>query len=119
MIFRLCLVVLALFSARCNSEIDTVNGCAPRDYKLEAENVFAKLDESVDPCENFYLFACGGFINDSIIPDDESSINVETFLEEQLNTELSEILNSSVANGDITPIVYSKKLYHACMNQGS
>lgn len=113
------LAVFASIFARCESEIETVDVCATEAYKLEAENVLAKLDEAIDPCEDFYLFACGSFINQTTIPDDKTTFDVTTFLEDRLNKELSEILNTSVKSEDIKPIVYSKRLYHACMNEGS
>jgi len=104
---------------RCESEIENDDECTSKAYKLEAENVLAKLDEGVDPCEDFYLFACGRFINETVIPNDKTTFDVTTIIEDRLNKELSEILNSSVTSEDIQPIVYSKKLFQACMNEGS
>lgn len=33
------------------------------------------MDETVDPCDNFYQFACGGWIKTHPIPDDKSSVS--------------------------------------------
>jgi predicted metalloendopeptidase len=33
------------------------------------------MDETVDPCDNFFLFSCGSFLSDVRIPDDQSKID--------------------------------------------
>ena len=31
------------------------------------------MDQTVDPCDDFYKFTCGGFEEKVVIPDDKSS----------------------------------------------
>lgn len=112
----LIVAVLIIFYVRCESENSDV--CATRACEREAENILAKLDESVDPCDDFYLFACGSFLNITQIPDDKTSVDVTTQLEDTLIDQLSEVLNSSISNEDIHAIVCSKKLYKACLDEG-
>ncbi|KAK9869343.1 hypothetical protein WA026_003100 [Henosepilachna vigintioctopunctata] len=40
-----------------------------------ASEIMDRLNESVDPCEDFYSFACGGYIEKTRIPDDLQHIN--------------------------------------------
>lgn len=113
---RHCVAILVVTFARCESENSDV--CSSAICELEAENVLAKLDETVDPCEDFYRFACGGFLNATTIPDDKTSMESFSILDDKLREQLNEILNSSITSDDIAPFANSKKLFKACLNEG-
>lgn len=107
---------MAVTTVRCESENGNV--CSSPVCESEAESVLAKLDETVDPCEDFYRFACGSFLNSTAIPDDKTSVEAFTLLDDRLKEQLNEVLNSSITGDDIGPFVNSKKLYKACLNEG-
>lgn len=114
--FRICVFVVAVTMMRCDCENGDV--CSSPVCESEAESVLAKLDETVDPCEDFYRFACGRFLNSTAIPDDKTSVEAFTLLDDKLKEQLKEVLNSSITGDDIGPFVNSKKLYKACLNEG-
>lgn len=103
---------------RCESEIEADDVCSTSECELEAGNVQAKLDESIDPCDDFYFFACGNFINQTTIPEDKTALNSFSILEEKLKQQLSEALSGLVTADDKVPFANCKKLYSACMNEG-
>lgn len=120
----LLVTILTLSFGAADDEIENENQtldnetCTSEICELESQSVRSKLDDSIDPCDDFYQFACGGFINNSVIPDDKSQIDVSTILEQTLKEQLNEILNGTISNDDIHPFVCSKKLYQACLNEG-
>lgn len=44
-----------------------------------ASTVLKYLDEDVDPCDNFYEFACGNYLRDTVIPEDKVIVFVNLF----------------------------------------
>lgn len=45
-----------------------------------ANSILDKVDLDVDPCEDFYSFACGNFIKNTAIPEDKSIISSFTIV---------------------------------------
>merc|ERR1711936_1103337 len=38
-----------------------------------AADLINQMDQTADPCSNFYQFACGGFVAEAVIPDHQTS----------------------------------------------
>lgn len=49
--------------------------CLSRDCVVVAAEIIQSADFTVDPCQDFYQFACGGWIRSNPIPDGKSSWN--------------------------------------------
>jgi putative endopeptidase len=75
-------------------------------------------DTSVDPCSNFYQYACGGWLKQNPIPADESSYGRGTELEEQNRLVLKAILEKAAAGGSARSADEQKigDFYATCMD---
>src|SRR4051794_19784968 len=86
------------------------------DVGLEA----AWLDTTIDPCTDFYGYACGGFDKTVQIPSDEATWGATEILEKRNEDLLRDILEKSAKDPGADPV--KKKIgdwYQACMDEES
>jgi len=50
------------------------SGMSPQERSELANLIRATLNKSANPCDDFYEFACGGWISNQTIPDDHNSV---------------------------------------------
>lgn len=82
-----------------------------------AANVLEFLDESTDPCDNFYEFACGNFLKKTQIPPGKTEINTFTVISDLINDQLKTILNEPPHRNESKTVNLAKNYYQSCMNQ--
>ncbi|CAG9827195.1 unnamed protein product [Diabrotica balteata] len=82
-----------------------------------ASRVLEYMDESVDPCDDFYQFTCGNFIKKTNIPDDKSSVTSFTLIGDELQEQLRTMIEEPIQEDEPKPFKLTKKLYKACMNK--
>ncbi|KAG5681750.1 hypothetical protein PVAND_011159 [Polypedilum vanderplanki] len=76
----------------------------------------SKMNFSVDPCDDFYEFACGRFIKNTIIPDDAGSVNTINMIEGRVLGQLHTLLNNEIHKDELRPFKMVKQMYKQCMN---
>lgn len=53
-----------------------------------ASAIINAMDTSVDPCQDFYRFSCGNWVDNQVIPDDRTSVSIFSILQDDLNNKL-------------------------------
>ncbi|TMS35769.1 hypothetical protein L596_003092 [Steinernema carpocapsae] len=81
--------------------------------------ILSSMNSSVDPCTDFYEYACGNWIKQHPIPDDAPSVSNFENLGQDLEFALKELLEEKhVDSADYgTAVLKAKHFYQLCLNE--
>ena len=73
--------------------------CTSKECVLAAANLLKDMDTSVDPCQNFYRYSCGGYIKKNPIPQESPSLSVIGSMQTATHFQLSQSLQYESGDG--------------------
>lgn len=75
------------------------------------------MDRTIDPCDNFFSFACGGFVKNSFIPEDEFAVSQYGNLNKKIQNQLITEMKKGPQPTDLEAFKKIKKFYANCINE--
>lgn len=88
------------------------------DYKEQQQSLCAcRIDVSAHPCDDFYDFACGSFIQDTFTPDERVAVDTSTKLRDVIDAQLYTLLMDANDDGAKASLKLSKKLFNSCLGE--
>jgi predicted metalloendopeptidase len=82
-----------------------------------ASSILKSMDPEVEPCDDFYKFACGQFVKNTVIPDEKSTVNGFSIVTDKLQEQLRTVIEEPISEQDRKPFRLVKNLFRACMNK--
>lgn len=95
-----------------DSKLCVTHGCIKA-----AARVLDSLDTSIDPCDNFYEFACGKYLKETFIPDDRVTVDGFSEVRDKVQEQLRVIINEEEQPNESKPFLLAKRLNKACLNK--
>ncbi|XP_075461001.1 membrane metallo-endopeptidase-like 1 isoform X3 [Ascaphus truei] len=95
-----------------NSEsVCTTTGCV-----TAAARIIQNMDPTIEPCSDFYQYACGGWLNKHVIPETSSRYSIFDILRDEMEIILKGLLEMP-DHEDRNAFKKAKTLYKSCMNE--
>lgn len=107
------LLALILVAQKSNQE----EFCLSPECIEAAGSILTKMDQSINPCDDFYTYSCGGWLKENPIPEDSSSYGIYPWLRQHVDIKLKELLEAPLDPKELEAVTKAKILYRSCMNE--
>ncbi|UJR22660.1 hypothetical protein I4U23_025699 [Adineta vaga] len=107
---------------RCIGTTENTSDLCLTPYCIKAANYLAKsIDETIDPCENFYEFSCGKWIKNARVSSKSNKKSPLIQIEKNLEHTLADLLSSSPLDGtkESKALTSARRLYSSCIDEDS
>lgn len=103
------------------------NGCVHERTKCEtygcvqvAAQIVYYINQSIDPCEDFYLFANGRYINEMTDETENwDSRSLYSTVSQLMNKKIGTLLKEPTNSNEWKPFGLAKDFYQSCLNQST
>nr|XP_020761489.1 neprilysin isoform X1 [Odocoileus virginianus texanus]XP_020761490.1 neprilysin isoform X1 [Odocoileus virginianus texanus]XP_020761491.1 neprilysin isoform X1 [Odocoileus virginianus texanus]XP_020761492.1 neprilysin isoform X1 [Odocoileus virginianus texanus]XP_020761493.1 neprilysin isoform X1 [Odocoileus virginianus texanus] len=90
--------------------------CKSSECIKSAARLIQNMDATVEPCTDFFKYACGGWLKRNVIPETSSRYSNFDILRDELEVVLKDALQESQPE-DVTAVQKAKTLYRSCINE--
>ncbi|KAF5307510.1 hypothetical protein FQR65_LT06865 [Abscondita terminalis] len=88
----------------------------PLIYKKATTNFDERIDPSINPCDDFYRFACGNLLKKA---NGDENLGPFYVIQERASRQIEEMYNEPVKSNDHKIVKVAKNLYKHCMNESA
>lgn len=99
-----------------NDIVKMDNICLTKACVKASSNILDRIDTSIDPCEDFYQFSCGKFLQNAVIADDMTAENIISTVNMKIRHQLQLLLMEEAKPAELHAFKLAKTYYKSCMD---
>ena len=82
-----------------------------------ASDLLSTMDQTADPCSDFYQFACGRFNAETVMPDHQAEVGSISIIREEINKRLRKLFEAGSSKTEPRVFGHIRNYYNSCMNK--
>lgn len=90
--------------------------CVTKTCNQTSKEILNTIDETINPCDDFYQFACGNFLKTTVLPNDTKQLISFKFLQNKIEDRLYNHFSEEILPNDTNAIKQTKLFYKSCMD---
>uniref|UniRef100_A0A4V2H9R3 U6-Hexatoxin-Hc1h_1 n=1 Tax=Hadronyche cerberea TaxID=1107879 RepID=A0A4V2H9R3_HADCE len=91
--------------------------CTSPECQEAARALLESMDTTADPCQNFYRYACGGWIDRHPIPPEKGRYSAFDALDDQVSENVAGILKNATNESHERPVLQSALFFQGCIDE--
>lgn len=100
------------------NEVDSnADICETETCKRESATVLDYMDQKVDPCENFYDFACGKYLHERVLTNDQIAESAFSKIQDKVKKQLEAALTEDIQSDELHAFILAKQFNKMCLDE--
>ncbi|CAG5136762.1 unnamed protein product [Candidula unifasciata] len=95
----------------------TSSVCLTEECVTAAARISSSLDQGAKPCDDFYQFACGGWVEKNLVPENKMSVTFLWQFQNQIDVIIKNFLEADTDSLNLRSFREAKIFYKSCMNE--
>lgn len=109
----------SLLRSTTNNDSFNSSVCATDVCAKESIEISKSLNRDIDPCENFYDFVCGKYIEDTVLPDDQFKETAFSLAQDKIDRKIQTALFEELDQNEPRAFQLAKTFTQLCVDEAT